>query len=106
MNPADSTQSAERKAVYDLLVRKYSADPEKLENNTHLFLDLGLESLDFIDLISDLEARLSISIPDRDAPRLQEVGAIVGYLERKEYLQTSTSQDSHKTPEIDLEFAV
>lgn len=43
--------------------------------------DLGLSSLDVINIVSEFEAEFDIEIPDRVIPTLRTVGDIVAYLE-------------------------
>lgn len=45
--------------------------------------DLGLSSLDVINLIGEFEAEFDISIPDRLIPSMRTVGDIVSFLEKQ-----------------------
>lgn len=43
--------------------------------------DLGLSSLDVINIVAEFESEFDIEIPDRVIPTLRTVGDIVAYLE-------------------------
>jgi acyl carrier protein len=49
----------------------------------NLLRDLGLDSLDIVDLVLKIEDVFSIAIPDDDYPKLQTVGKIVEYVEHR-----------------------
>jgi acyl carrier protein len=65
-------------------LREYYADVPnvRIEPDTHLFRDLGVDSLDYIDWQLEAEDVFNIRIPDRDAERLHTVGQFITYLRR------------------------
>ncbi|XP_046621868.1 acyl carrier protein, mitochondrial isoform X2 [Neodiprion virginianus] len=65
-------------AAYD----KISAD--KLDLNSHFIEDLGLDSLDHVEVIMAMEDEFGFEIPDRDAERLTKPAEIVRYIADKE----------------------
>lgn len=50
----------------------------------HFTRDLGLDSLDAIDLVIQLEQTFGISIPDEDYEKLTTVQAVLTYLEAEQ----------------------
>ncbi|ONI92990.1 hypothetical protein ALI22I_00725 [Saccharothrix sp. ALI-22-I] len=48
----------------DLLVERFSVPREKLQPQSHLFDDLGLDSMDLLGAIAILEERYDVEIPD------------------------------------------
>jgi len=54
-----------------------------ITDDASLTRDLGLDSLDTVDLILQMEDQFKVSIPDEDYPKLQSVGQINDYLLRK-----------------------
>jgi acyl carrier protein len=80
------SQRAIRNGVFcDIVGTLYKSgvSPARLKNvveASHYVDDLDLDSLDCQDLISDFEERYSLSIPDKDAQRLQTVGAAIDYI--------------------------
>lgn len=56
-------------------------DPASVGDDAHLQTDLGLDSMDFLNLVSLLHKRLGLPIPERDYPRLATAALAVAYLE-------------------------
>ncbi|XP_015110177.1 acyl carrier protein, mitochondrial isoform X2 [Diachasma alloeum] len=65
-------------AAYD----KISAD--KLSLDSHFMNDLGLDSLDHVEVIMAIEDDFGFEIPDVDAEKLMKPGDIVRYIADKE----------------------
>jgi acyl carrier protein len=55
-------------------------DPEGIGDEDHLQDDLGLDSMDFLNLVSALHKRFGLPIPEADYPRLATPGKAVAYL--------------------------
>jgi len=51
-----------------------------ISQDSHLSKDLGLDSLDTIDLVLQMEDQFHIAIPDEDYEKLQTVRQIEQYL--------------------------
>ena len=66
-----------------ILAQQMMLDPKEITPETNLRLDLGVNSLEFIYLITVLETEFHVSIPDRDAISFQAVGDVVAYLEKE-----------------------
>lgn len=58
-------------------------EPDAITEQTNLRTDLGLNSLEFVNLITRLEDEFGIEIPDRDAMGFQVLEDLVAYLEKK-----------------------
>lgn len=57
--------------------------PEKsLNKNTNLLSDLDLDSLDLVELISEIEEKYEIEIPDSEIKKIQTIDDIVNYLSK------------------------
>ena len=56
------------------------ADLMLVDHDAPLNDQVDLDSMDMLTLMERLGTRAGITIPDRDAPRLQTVNGIVGYL--------------------------
>jgi NADH dehydrogenase (ubiquinone) 1 alpha/beta subcomplex 1 len=65
-------------AAYD----KITAD--KLTVNSHFIKDLGLDSLDHVELVMAMEDEFGFEIPDTDAEKLQRPSDIVKYVEGRD----------------------
>ncbi|XP_033207786.1 acyl carrier protein, mitochondrial [Belonocnema kinseyi] len=65
-------------AAYD----KITADKLKLES--HFVNDLGLDSLDHVEIIMAMEDEFGFEIPDMDAEKLMRPAEIIRYIADKE----------------------
>lgn len=63
------------------IIAGISEVPEKsINENTNLLADLDLESLDLVTLISEIETKYELEIPDKEIKKIQTVGDIINYL--------------------------
>jgi len=53
----------------------------EIKEDSNLQKDLGLDSLDLVDIIMAIEEEFSIEIPEQDAPNLKTVGDTIKYIE-------------------------
>ncbi len=58
--------------------------PIELDRKARLVEDLDLDSLDYIQLVMEVEDRLGISIPYREAERCRTVGDLLDAIEAAE----------------------
>ncbi|KAJ6647680.1 Acyl carrier protein, mitochondrial, partial [Pseudolycoriella hygida] len=64
--------------LYDKVV------PEKLKLDSHFINDLGLDSLDHVEVIMAMEDEFGFEIPDQDAEKLFRPADIIQYIADKE----------------------
>ena len=69
--------------VKSALGRELKRDPETIELGHLLREDLGLNSLDAIELMFKVEEEFDLEIPDADLQKLKTVGDLVSYLESR-----------------------
>lgn len=55
-------------------------DAATIADDDHLQEDLGLDSMDFLNLVSALHRRFGLPIPEADYPRLATLAKAAGYL--------------------------
>jgi len=68
-----------------LVLRLYDKiDPAKLTLGSHFMNDLGLDSLDHVEVIMAIEDEFGFEIPDGDAEKLLKPEDIVRYVGDKE----------------------
>jgi acyl carrier protein len=65
------------------LGRELKRDPATIEMHHLLREDLGLNSLDAIELMFKVEEEFDLEIPDADLQKLKTVGDLVAYLESR-----------------------
>jgi acyl carrier protein len=69
--------------VKSALGRELKRDPDTIEMSHLLREDLGLNSLDAIELMFKVEEEFDLEIPDADLQKLKTVGDLVAYLETR-----------------------
>lgn len=67
--------------IADLTAVAPDLDPATLDDDDHLQDDLGLNSMDFLNLVSALHKRFGLPIPETDYPRLATPAKAVTYLQ-------------------------
>lgn len=72
-----------RAKVISIISQKAEMDPSEIKDSDNLYNVLGIDSLDYIEIIIEIEEYYHISIPDEDVkPSIDtSVGDIVTYLE-------------------------
>ncbi len=69
-----------REKVVEILVNMLGIEASEITDDANLIRDLGIDSLDYAELVMEFEQNFSVKIPDSDAEQLQTVGGIVTYL--------------------------
>jgi len=68
-----------------LVLRLYDKiNPEKLAVDSHFMQDLGLDSLDHVEVVMAMEDEFGFEIPDGDAEKLLRPADVVRYIADKE----------------------
>jgi acyl carrier protein len=60
------------------------ADAEGLDPSADLVDELDLDSMDLLNLVSGLEERLGVTVPERDYPEVRTLDGAVAYLQRRQ----------------------
>ncbi len=64
------------------IISNYTEIPkEEITDDTNMLTDLGLQSIDFIDMICDFEEEFDRVVPERDFRKLTTVRKIIDYIE-------------------------
>ena len=71
--------------VYQLITDKLGVKQSEIRNEAKFYDDLGVDSLDFIELIVDVEQAFNIKIPDENYVKLTTVGSLVSYVDASLY---------------------
>jgi acyl carrier protein len=75
-----------------LLSEYVDLDPREITPETELRKDLGLNSLEFIHLITVLEREFGVEIAEREAINFQYIGDIIAYLEKETAVRDHSRQ--------------
>ena len=79
MNREEIKTIVTNKLIYVLGIEFDEADRE----SSNLINDLGMDSLDAIEIIMDFEKEFMIGIPDDDIEKIETVEDIINYLQTK-----------------------
>ncbi len=66
--------------IAELIAVAPDLDPVAIADSDHLQDDLGLDSMDFLNLVSALHKGFRLPIPEADYPRLTTPAKAVAYL--------------------------
>ncbi len=66
-----------------ILIEKLGITGSEITADANFVKDLGIDSLDYAELVMDFEQTFDIKIPDDDAEKMQTIGQAVKYIESK-----------------------
>lgn len=69
--------------VKSVIAEQTKIKPENITKNAKFTTDLGLDSLDMVELVMELEDEWGLEIPDEDAEKLTTVIKAIKYIEEK-----------------------
>jgi acyl carrier protein len=72
-----------RKEVIAIISEYLVIKPEKIHLEADLKEDLGIDSLDIVEITLAIEDKFDIEIPDKDIPDIRTVDQIIKYVESK-----------------------
>ena len=67
------------KKIRDIVAEQLNVDPESITLDTR-FDELNADSLDVVEVIMTLEQEFDMQIPDEEAERIKDIGAVVDYI--------------------------
>lgn len=69
--------------VQKILAEQLELDADEITMDSSLVEDLGIDSLDFVDIVMSLEDEFDTEFPEEDMADIKTVGDIVKYIEDK-----------------------
>lgn len=66
--------------VDEIVADRLSLDPESFGDGMHFAEDLGVESLDIVEIAEAIEATVGVHVPDDDLADLKTVGELKAYV--------------------------
>lgn len=69
--------------ITGILVDKLGIAETEVTPDANFVKDLGIDSLDYAELVMEFEQTFNIRIPDEDAEQLQTMNQAVGYIQNK-----------------------
>ena len=71
------------KRVTEILVDKLGIAESEITQDANFVKDLGIDSLDYAEIVMEFEQTFDIRIPDDDAEKMQTFGQAVKYIQEK-----------------------
>jgi len=68
--------------VKEIIGQKLGIEYHQLVDGTSFSDDLGIDSLDFYEIIMEIEKQFRIKIPDEKAERFKTVACLITYVEK------------------------
>ena len=75
--------STVQQQITTILVDKIGIAPTEATLDANFIKDLGIDSLDYAEIVMEFEQTFDIRIPDSDAEKLLTIGQAVSYIEDK-----------------------
>jgi len=72
-----------QKKVAHILTDKLGIPESEITPDASFVRDLGIDSLDYAELVMEFEQSFDIKIPDNDAEKMQTIGQAVKYIGEK-----------------------
>ncbi|MBQ6543242.1 MAG: acyl carrier protein [Clostridia bacterium] len=68
--------------IIEIILNYVDIDPSEITEDTFLRKDLGMSSLDMINLAVEAEDTFGISIPNSEIINISTVGELIAYIEK------------------------
>ena len=72
-----------QKKISAILIDKLGIPDSEITPDASFVRDLGIDSLDYAELVMEFEQTFDIKIPDDDAEKMQTIGQAVNYIQSK-----------------------
>lgn len=72
-----------QKKITAILIDKLGIPESEVTSDASFVRDLGIDSLDYAELVMEFEQTFDIKIPDDDAEKMQTIGQAVSYIQTK-----------------------
>jgi acyl carrier protein len=72
-----------QKKIASILIEKLGIPESEITPDASFIKDLGIDSLDYAELVMEFEQVFDIKIPDDDAEKMQTIGEATDYIYSK-----------------------
>jgi acyl carrier protein len=69
--------------IKEMICKKLGVKESEVTDQASLIKDLGADSVDFAELVMDLENKFGIAIPDDEVEKLTTTGSLIDYINRR-----------------------
>lgn len=74
---------ADMEKIKSIIVEQLGVDESEVTPEAHFIDDLGADSLDTVELVMALEEEFGIEISDEDAEKIQTVGDVAKFIDKR-----------------------
>lgn len=71
-----------KNVVVDFLIDEFEIEKDVIKDDAHLIDDLGLESLDFVDIVVIIEKEFSFKVQREDMKDMRVLSDLYDYIEK------------------------
>lgn len=71
--------------IKDILLEQLDIDEKDININSRILEDLGADSLDFLEIMTEIENKYNISISKDELKNVHTIKDIMEYIEKKKY---------------------
>ena len=72
-----------KEEIKKIIAKQLRIDASKISDSSNLLDDLGVDSLEMIEVVMAIEERFGLSVPDEDLVKLKTVDDAVAYIKSK-----------------------
>ncbi len=67
--------------IVEMICEQFGMEPDELSENTTFIEDMGIDSVDVVELVVDLETEFGLDeIPEEELKKLRTIGDLVAYV--------------------------
>lgn len=67
--------------IIEMICEQFGMEPEELSENTTFIEDMGIDSVDVVELVVDLETEFGLDeIPEEDLKKMRTIGDLAAYV--------------------------
>ena len=67
--------------IIEMICAQFGMEPEELNENTSFIEDMGIDSVDVVELVVDLETEFNMDeIPEEDLKKMRTIGDLAEYV--------------------------
>ena len=76
------TEANVEEIVRTVIAEKLGIEPDQFSLGTDFSRDLGIDSLDMMEIFMDLEKKFNMTILDEEAEKMRTLESIVGFIQK------------------------
>jgi len=82
--PPKKNQNSTEQKVIALIAKQLGKPANTIKQTDRIVEDIGADSLDVVEMLTNIEDTYGVQIPDDDAAALKTIGDVAKYLDRQQ----------------------